>query len=110
MEIMKLTEWKISANVAVKNEEAFGISSSDLITEVVEATSSSKLHKLLQVTDEHDLVLALHFVEEGFHFRVLIGAYDENFLKIRHLAASLDMMLDNGHSRDWEKWLRNIQR
>lgn len=109
MEIVQLAEREISANVAVKNEEALGIPSSDLITEVVEAAGSTKLHKLLQISNA-DLVLALHFVEKAFHFRVLIGANDENFLKIRHLAASLDVMLDDGHSRDWEKWLRNIQR
>lgn len=93
MKVIKLTKRKVCANITVENKEAFRISSSDLIPEVVKSSSSSKFHELLEITDVHT-ILALNFVEEALEFCMVIRADDENFFETWNQTTSIDVMFN----------------
>jgi hypothetical protein len=109
VKVVKLPEWKVSANVSVEDEEAFRVSSSDLVAEVIETAASAQLCEFLKISDV-DAIFALHLVEECLHLRHLVASNDQHLLQILDLTAGLDVVFDDRHSPDGEKRLGNIQR
>lgn len=94
MKVVKLTQRKISTNIAVENKETFRISSSDLITKMIQSPGSSQLDELLEIANLNS-VFGGNFIQKCLQLRMLIGANDKNFFKSWDLTASMDVMLDD---------------